>query len=467
MNDELHFDLPAKNGKTTSHQSPLLVVVLVVLLALAVGVDAMLVLRQPGCTVRPDKAALSADAQQQLALKLEEQGLNTAAAEAWKEYLTIADPAQQDAATIWYRIGKLYQDNNAYEQALENYYRSESVGTVDSIASDMGIRVQECLEAMGKYAALRHELSDRVDISSDAETSGTNDQIVAEIGSQKITTADLDRRIEMSIDAQLSQFASSLPEDERNKQKAAMLKQFSTTSSRMMFLNQFIAQDLLYRHARDSKLTDDQKVRDLLNDQERSLLANLMLEKELNAQINITSGDLTTYYEAHKADYIQPERVRIAHILVPDERTAASVQQRLAHGESFEDLAKELSEDTSNRDNGGEIQRWIERADAGIPELGDADGMIDLVFTTDAGSVVANPIQSDKGFQIVKILAHEQPSQKTFEDVKQDVYTSLRAQKEQEVQQRLLDSLKEKYDVVIHQSVFTPEKPGDTEEKTN
>ena len=463
MNDELDFELPARNGKAASRQSPLMVV-LALLLALAVGANVALVLRPPGITPRLSRAALSEDAQQQLALRLEKQGLYMASAEAWKEYLAIADPDQKDAAAIWYRIGKLYQDNTAYEKALESYYRSESVDTVDSIAPDMAIRVQECLEAMGKYAALRHELSERVDISNDADQSGAdeqNDQVVAEIGPQKISAADLDRRIEMSIDAQLSQFASSLPEEKRNQQKEAMLKQLSTASNRMMFLNQFLGEEMLYRHARDNKLTDDRRVRDLLNDQERSLLANLMLEKEFTDQIHITSGDLTTYYEAHKAEYTQPERVRIAHILVPDEQTAANVQHRLADGASFEDLAKELSEDTATRENGGEIQRWIDRNSTGIPELGEAPGVIELIFSTEAGNIVERPMTSDKGFQIVKVLKHELQRQKTFEDVQRDVYTALRSQKEQEIQQHLFENLKAKYDVVIHQSAFAPEKPGD------
>jgi parvulin-like peptidyl-prolyl isomerase len=469
MKETLNFELAPRKEKTPRRQPPILTV-LVLLLVLAVGVNIVLVLRQPGVTSHPNRAALSEDAQQQLALKLEKQGLSTAAAETWKEYLASADLSRKDAAMIWYRIGKLYQDNNAYEKALESYYRSESVETVDSISSDRAIRIQECLESMGKYAALRHELSERVDISSGADTSGVDgqgNQVVAEIGPQKITTADLDQRIEMSIDRQLSQFASTLPEEERNRQKEMLLKQFSTSANRLQFLNQFLAEEMLYRHARDSKLTDDQHVRDLISDQERSLLANLMLEKELNDQIHITSGDLTTYYEAHKADYIQPERVRIAHILVPNEQEAESVRKRLASGESFEDIAKELSEDTATRENGGEIQRWIERNSQGIPELGEVPGIIDLVFSTEAGSIVKQPITSDKGAHIVKVLKHEQESQKTFEDVKQEVYTALRSQKEQDVQHQLFENLKKKYDVVIHQSAFVPEKPGETDKKTN
>jgi parvulin-like peptidyl-prolyl isomerase len=236
----------------------------------------------------------------------------------------------------------------------------------------------------------------------------------------------------------------------------------------LQFLNQFLAEEMLYRQARDSKLTDDQHVRDLISDQERSLLANLMLQKELNDQIHITSGDLTTYYEAHKTDYIQPERVRIAHILVPNEQAAESVRKRLASGESFEDIAKELSEDTATRENGGEIPRWIERTSTSIPELGkETAGVIDLIFSTEAGSIVEQPITSDKGDHIVNVLKHEQERQKTFEDVKQNVYTALRTQKEQDIQQQLFENLKKTYDVVIHQSAFAPEKSDDPDKKTS
>jgi foldase protein PrsA len=246
-----------------------------------------------------------------------------------------------------------------------------------------------------------------------------------------------------------------------------MLKQFATPSGRQMFLNQFIAEDLLYRHARDSKLTDEQRVRDLLRDQERNLLASLMLEKELNDRINITSGDLNTYYEAHKDDYLQPERVRFAHILVADVQQAANVRERLASGEDFAELAKELSQDTTTCEKGGEIQRWIERTSQGIPELGNAAGALDLIFDTGDGELLEHDIQTDNGFHIVKILAHEAQRQKSFDEVQRDVYAALRAQKEQDVQQSLLENLKEEYDVVIHQAALAPEKPDNAEEQTN
>ena len=460
MKDTVHFELPSREKQAPRRQSPILIIIGLLLVA-GMGVNIALQFRPPAITAAHNRAALPDDVQQKLALKLEKQGLSAAAAAAWQDYLAAAELSDEETATIWYRIGKLHQDNNAYENALTSYYRSESIAEVDSIAPELSLRVQECLESLGKFAALRHELADRVDIGGDSEQ---GDPVVAEIGPQKITAADLDRRIESAIDAQLSRMAASLPEEERNQQKEAMLKQFATPDGRQMFLQQFLAEELLYRHARDSKLTDEQRVRDVIRAQERSLLAGLMLDKALNDQINITSGDLNTYYEAHKDDYLQPKRARIAHILAANEQESASVRERLAGGADFAELANEFSQDTTTREHGGEIQRWIERSSQGIPELGSAAGSIDLIFDAGNGKLVDHDIQADNGFHIVKVLAHEPQRQKSFDEVERDVYAALRAQKEQDVQQSLLESLKDQYNVVIHQTALAPEAPDNTEE---
>jgi hypothetical protein len=47
-----------------------------------------------------------------------------------------------------------------------------------------------------------------------------------------------------------------------------------------------------------------------------------------------------------------------------------------------------------------------------------------------------------------------EPVQKPFEDVRNEIFQTLRSQKEREVQRNMLDELKEIYDVVIHRSSF-------------
>lgn len=412
---------------------------------------------------KADSKLLTAELQKKLALKLEKQGLNTISAEAWKEYISIAFLDKKETAKIWYRIGKLYQNNNEFGKALDSFYRSESFADIEEISPEINRRIQECLESMGKFAALRYELSDRVGIDKSPEDAGSTtkgDQVVAEIGLQKITESDLDRKIESQIDQQISQFASYLPEDQRNKQKEEMLKRFSTSSQRQMFLNQFILEEILYRKARESKLINDQNVRNMLKDQERSLLAKMVIDKEYSDKIKIMSSDLSTFYEANKKEYIRPERARICHILVQNSDGANYIREKLKNKEDFDELALKMSIDETTREKNGEISEWIEKdTNNYIPGIGVSEDAMNIIFATKPGNVAKEDIRTEKGIHIIKILEKEPESQKTFEEVRDEVFRTLRSQKEREIQQILLTELKAQYDVVIHQSAFVNTEP--------
>ena len=201
-------------------------------------------------------------------------------------------------------------------------------------------------------------------------------------------------------------------------------------------------------------MTDDPDVRDLMKSQERSLLASMVIQKAFAEKIHITPVDVQTYYEAHKKEYVFPERVNIAHILLPDEAEANKARSALKTDDDFEALAKKISKDEATRKNGGRISGWIEKSDKRIPGIGTSEHALNIIFATGAGRVVPEPIVTEKGVHLVKVLEHENERQKSFDEVKNEVFRSLRSQKERDVQQRLLDELEKEYDVVIHQTAF-------------
>lgn len=362
--NQLNFELPVKNTEAGRRQ-PKLIPGLLILILFGVGADILISINPEGIKIPvDDRAALDAEQLKKTALKLEKSGLNHSAAGAWKDYIESAGLDDKEAALIWYRVGKLYQENDDCEKALDGYYRSESIYAHESIAPEIAMRIQECLESLGKISAVRHELADRVTLQAEDGATASGDLVVAEIGTRKITAAEMDQRMEDTIERQMRMMAPSLPDEERQKQKASLLKEFSTPDNRRMFLNQFIAEEILYQKAREEKLANERHVRDLLDDQKRSLLAAMVLEKEYADQIKITSSDLETYFKAHK--------------------------------EAFKKEGKE----------------------------------------------------------------------QTFEDVKNDIYKTLRSQKEQDIRQHLLNRLKEQFDVVIHQSAFSALPPSPAETQT-
>jgi hypothetical protein len=268
----------------------------------------------------PSAVGLSKKSLETLALKYEDRKLMGPAARAWAEYIEVARPDREETARIWFRIGKLYQDGNDYERAIEAYYRSEAIATVAELEPEISKRTAECLEALGNFAALNSELEERTAVSK-GDSTGSK-EVLAEVGTWKITRADLDRMIEAEIDAELSQVAGSLTPEERKAQKEKLLESVSKAGQRDELLQRFIVEEMLTRRAREEKLTDDPEFRALTRNLERKILAQKYLDSEFAKRISITPADVKAYYDAHKDDFKKDGKVQ-AFDLVKSEAYAA------------------------------------------------------------------------------------------------------------------------------------------------
>jgi parvulin-like peptidyl-prolyl isomerase len=370
----------------------------------------------------------------------------------WREYLAAGvDDKELKPATIWYRIGTLCQKADAHEEALEAFYRSESLGGAEELASETGRKVQESLEALGKFAALRHELSERVGLEADA--GAASGEVVAEIGAQKITRAELDRQIESGIENQLAMFAGQLPDEQRKQQKEAMLKQFGSDQQRLQFLHGYIVQEILYRKARESGVMDDPEVRAQLRDAERSLLARRLMESELRGKTFVSEADVAIYYEARKGEFLEPASAALSHLVLADEEAAKGAIERILAGEEFTALAKELSTDAATKDRGGALETPAVKGQ-GIRGMSLPPGALDPLFEAKAGDILDEPVKSEAGYHVFQVRELTPERQKPLEEVSSQIYGELYRQKEQELQAKLLEDLRDEYDVVIHQEAF-------------
>jgi peptidyl-prolyl cis-trans isomerase C len=459
MTDDLNFTLPeAERPPQPTSRVLLLLMVLVLIIGL---VNVFLLMKQNDKSVVSSSAvSLSQESLKELALKLEKQTLRSSAINAWKEYISSVDLDSIRRAKIWYRIGRLYQEDERPEQALEAYYRAESLASLPDLERDLNLAVQECLDQLGKLSVLQHELADRVAVFKGEDRSGN--QILAEIGPLKISRADLSQYLEDQVDDQLEAMASFLPEEQRKVQKEELLKRFSADSQKMQILNQLILEEILYRQAREDKLVEDPGVRRLIRKAERGILAAKVMEKELKDQIKITAGDVETYYKANQSDYEQPEQAEISHIMVDDEQSAQSILDKIKDGQDFLELVQEYSTDSGTKAEGGKVAEPVMRGTI-IPAFGETEGIDRAIFSTAAGEVVDQVIKSSKGYHIIKVRSRREKRQKELKEVQSEVYRTLRGKKESEVQQALLSKLKDKYDVVVHLSRLKMKNPEETE----
>jgi len=460
MAEKLKFEVP-KKSETAARVPGIVTLILVLVLIIGILNAVLLVWKSGTETITTPAGGLSATALKDLALKLEKQKLTKAAASVWNEYLDRAQIGNEEQAKVRYRMGKLYQEAGGYEDALKNYYRSEYLARVADIEPEIGRRIEQCLESLGKFASLRYELADRVGM--DDTEGGAGGEVVAEIGTQKITKAGLDQIIEEKIERMLSQYRSRLTPEQVSRQKEMMLARFSGSEERLKALEQHIMEEVLYRRAREMKLAEEAETQKLLNSVEKSILAERMAEKEIKEKVNITESDVKNYYEAHKDEYMQSERAQISHILVSDEKTAEEILGKLAAGAAFEELAKEYSTDKNTADKGGQIAGWVEKGSRYVAGIGASKEAADVIFSTEEGKVAEKAVKSSRGFHVIMVNKREAERQKPYEEVKEKALNAMRAQKQQEVLKNLIDELKERYDVVIHRSEFEDKKDASEE----
>jgi len=301
-------DLKLSLNREEPPQSSALKLVNVLLIITVVLVGMNLITRIGGWQMeKQGRSGLSANLLEEHALKLEKQQLYSAAARAWTEYLDLEDPGSREQAGIWYRIGKLYQDGGDFERALDAYYRSEAIAEVKEIESSISLRVSECLERLGRFAALRGELESRTAVDPGNEDS---DEIIAEIGSWKISRSRLEMMIEAEIDAQLVQAAGRFSPEEIRKQKEKLLGSILKEGELGKWLDRFIAEELIYRLAMEERLYESSEYRKMIKDIEKKLIVQKRLQQEYTQHITVTDEELRAWYERNKERFSEDGNIK-------------------------------------------------------------------------------------------------------------------------------------------------------------
>ncbi|MGD0305971.1 MAG: SurA N-terminal domain-containing protein [Candidatus Acidiferrales bacterium] len=189
-------------------------------------------------------------------------------------------------------------------------------------------------------------------------------------------------------------------------------------------------------------------VDDLKQDLRRQLSVQKLLNREVVAKISITDQDVTDFYNKNRAQFnvVEPE-YHIAQIVVtshpdpgvqnrkndkaqsePDaKRKVALLEQKIAGGADFSQLAMDYSED-STATTGGDL--------GFVPEsrLNQSDPILKKAVLTMKPGDVSQPIVEANGrYRILKLVAKEPSGQRELSDpqVQQSIRDMLRNRKEQ------------------------------------
>ncbi|MCX7794158.1 MAG: peptidyl-prolyl cis-trans isomerase [Thermodesulfovibrionales bacterium] len=183
------------------------------------------------------------------------------------------------------------------------------------------------------------------------------------------------------------------------------------------------------------KMLKDRKARE--EDFWRFLEEREMIEiykNKIVGQIDIDEKTLRDYYEGHKKEFIEPEKVRLELIRVTDEAKAEEIFRRWRSGEDFEKLAAEYRSE-------GNYKSAARLRALPLKEL--PDDIASHVSKGQQGEIL-EPIRSGNLIYIIKILEKFPPRDLVFEEVKDEIKRILVSRKEKsKIEEWYLSKLKE------------------------
>ncbi len=147
--------------------------------------------------------------------------------------------------------------------------------------------------------------------------------------------------------------------------------------------------------------------------------SQLLLEKMVEDEAAVTDDELRQVFEASREQLEQPERMYVSHICVTSREEAERLRAEIIGGKAFEEAAREHSIDPHTRDSGGEMGP-ITRGDSPFQRA---------AFALEEDQELSDPVQSQRGYHIIRRDNHVPAGTPEFEDVEEQLRERIHQQK--------------------------------------
>jgi peptidyl-prolyl cis-trans isomerase C len=217
-----------------------------------------------------------------------------------------------------------------------------------------------------------------------------------------------------------------------------------STEGKKELLDSMVVREIILEQAKKEGVDKSKEVAERLEDLRKRLIVETYLKKKVEEEAQISDAELKKFYDENKEKFKSGEQVKASHILVKTEKEAQDILAQLKSGASFEDLAKKHSAD-STAAKGGDLG-WFSRG-AMVPEFDKA------VFSMKEGET-SGIIKTQFGYHIIKVTGKRPAGIRTFDEVKEQIKTTLLPAKQQEIFQKMKDDLKKSAKVSIKEDVL-------------
>lgn len=209
-------------------------------------------------------------------------------------------------------------------------------------------------------------------------------------------------------------------------------------------LDSMIVREIILEQAKKDGVDKSKEVADRLEDLRKRLIVETYLKKKVEQEAQVSDADLKKFYDENKDKFKTGEQVRASHILVKTEKEAQDILAQLKGGANFEDLAKKYSTDATAA-KGGDLG-WFSKG-AMVPEFDK------VVFGLKEGQL-SGIVKTQFGFHIIKVTGVRPAGIRAFDEVKEQIKSTLLPSKQQEIFQKMKEDLKKNAKVSIKEDVL-------------
>lgn len=213
------------------------------------------------------------------------------------------------------------------------------------------------------------------------------------------------------------------------------------------WLRQRLVSDALLKEAQSKGWPERPEIKSRIDAVVRELTARIVMSSYLESVAPVpadypSEAELKTAYEQGKAGFNVPAQYRVAQIFVSAPKADAAAASRArdearklavqARSGNFASIAKSQSQDARSAERGGEV--GLLPLDQMLAEIRET------VSKLKAGQV-SDPVQSDAGFHVLKLIDSLPAHVASLEDVKPRLTEALRQQRQQQLVQAYLAAL--------------------------
>lgn len=212
----------------------------------------------------------------------------------------------------------------------------------------------------------------------------------------------------------------------------------------------WVNEELLYQEAKRLKLDKDPEVAARISQAVKDLLVAVLLDRETQKNADVFDADIRAYYEAHKKEFMREDtEIRARQILVRNAGELDMVQRRLRNGETFDQVARDMSIDAS-AEAGGDLGYFTR-------------DMVDPAFWNACEKApIGRRVKAvtPLGYHLIEVLdRHEAGTVKDLSEVSDEIRARILAERREKKRQALLAELRKR----IPWSIQV--KSGDAEEQ--